>query len=276
MIASWIAAGALVLGDILVRAVRLRLLTGRPASLPVPGAAAVNALGDAASAITPARLGGEPARWMALARAGVPSGVALAALAAERLVDMSLAVLVTLALLPLLGRRGLVSVETFATRFASPGVLPWVVVVAAVTLVSGAIALRLRHRFPSAATRSLREAVRHARGLSRGTVTAAAALTGLSMAARVAILPVLLVAYGPNADPALTWAGSFVLIYAQLLLPTPAGAGGVELAFVVGVAPLLSSAQTAGLLLTWRLFTLAVPVALGLVVVALRRTRART
>ncbi len=65
--------------------------------------------------------------------------------------------------------------------------------------------------------------------------------------------------------------GSFALIYAQLILPVPAGAGGVELGFVAGVSPLLSPTQTAALLVTWRVYTLVLPAGLGLGVWAVGR-----
>jgi uncharacterized membrane protein YbhN (UPF0104 family) len=83
------------------------------------------------------------------------------------------------------------------------------------------------------------------------------------MAARVSVLPVLLWGAGALRDPVTAVVGSFALIYAQLLLPTPAGVGGVELGFVFGVAPLLPPVEVAGLLVTWRVLTVGVPAGLG-------------
>jgi uncharacterized membrane protein YbhN (UPF0104 family) len=265
MIVPLVAAGLLTLADLAVRAARLRLLVGGPTVLRTGAAIRVNAYGDAASAVTPARLGGEPARFLALTSRGVPKGVAIATLGLERLVDMGLAAMVAIGVVLLLGRRGFADLDAYLVRFAAPNVLPWLVAVAALVLVAAVLAVRFRTRFPRAVAHPLQEAVRHARDLSAPTLLGAVALTALSMAARVAILPVLLSGYGVG-DLAAATVGSFALIYAQLLLPTPAGAGGVELGFVVGVAPLLSPGEVAGLLVTWRVFTLFVPAGLGLVV----------
>jgi uncharacterized membrane protein YbhN (UPF0104 family) len=70
-------------------------------------------------------------------------------------------------------------------------------------------------------------------------------------------------AYAPVAHVGTVFVGSFALIYSQLLLPTPAGVGGVELGFVAGFAPMLSGAETASLLVTWRIYSLGIPAGLG-------------
>jgi hypothetical protein len=91
---------------------------------------------------------------------------------------------------------------------------------------------------------------------------------------------VLLMAYAPMESFTSVMVGSFALIYSQLLLPTPAGAGGVEIGFVAGFASSLSGAEVASLLVTWRLFSLVLPAGLGGVLLLrdlLRRRRsART
>jgi uncharacterized membrane protein YbhN (UPF0104 family) len=171
--------------------------------------------------------------------------------------------LVTLGSLAFLGERGFRDVAALARRIVSPDFLPWVAAVAVLIALSGVAAWRLRHRFPSVVEHSLREALRETRRLSGSTIAAAAALTALSMLARVAVLPVLLLAFAPLAHPVAAFVGSFALIYSQLLLPTPAGVGGVELGFVAGVAPLLSGADTAALLVAWRLYSLVIPAGLG-------------
>jgi len=257
------AALGLVTLDIAVRAIRLRLLLGAERAPRLLDAVAVNAWGDAASALTPGRLGGEPARFLGLKRHRVETAPALVVLAAERVVDLSLVALVTLGSLAFLGERGFRDVAALARRIVSPDFLPWVAAVAVLIALSGVAAWRLRHRFPPVVEHSLREALRETRRLSRSTIAAAAGLTALSMLARVAVLPVLLLAFAPLAHPVAAFVGSFALIYSQLLLPTPAGVGGVELGFVAGVAPLLSGADTAALLVAWRLYSLVIPAGLG-------------
>jgi uncharacterized membrane protein YbhN (UPF0104 family) len=57
--------------------------------------------------------------------------------------------------------------------------------------------------------------------------------------------------------------GSFALLYTQLILPTPSGAGAVELGFLGGAAGDLGS-RAGWLLLAWRFYTNGVGVALGI------------
>ena len=96
MISAHLGALALVVGDILIRAVRLRLLVGDAWTRGLFSAVRINAYGDAASAVTPGRLGGDPARFFALRQAGVATPPAVVALGVEHVVDLSLAILVGL------------------------------------------------------------------------------------------------------------------------------------------------------------------------------------
>jgi len=263
MTGAVLVALGLVAGDILVRALRLRVLLGAVAPRAVGSAVVVNAYGDAASAVTPARLGGEPARFFALRERKTPAAAALVVLATERVVDMGLAAVVTVIAISFLGARGFGEVAAFLDRFTSPDVLPWMAGIAVLLVAFAGIAVWYRRRIPPTARESLRDALAHARTIAGPRFVAAIGLTGLSMGARVAILPVLLWGVGALTDPLAAAVGSFALIYAQLLLPTPAGAGGVELAFVVGLAPHLATTQVATLLVTWRVLTLVIPAGLG-------------
>src|SRR5206468_2307690 len=106
-----------------------------------------------------------------------------------------------------------------------------------------------------------------ARRLGWPCVTLAATLTAVSMALRIAILPVL-VAGQPGLATGAMVLGSFTLLFGQLALPTPAGAGAVELGFVGGFAGTLSAAALATLLVAWRVYTLILPAALGALLLA--------
>ena len=89
-------------------------------------------------------------------------------------------------------------------------------------------------------------------------------MTLINLVTRVAILPVLALtlpdppAMGPLA------VGSFALLYSQLVLPTPSGAGAVELGFLGGAAGDLGSGE-GWLLLAWRFYTNGVGVILGVI-----------
>jgi hypothetical protein len=270
-LAHQLAALGLFGADVLVRAVRIRLLVPGTPNVTLWQAITINAYGDGAAAVTPARLGGDPARFLGFRRAGVETPRLLAGLAVEALIDWALLALAAVLL-------GLAWADTAAAGIArlvalATGRTARILVAAAVALalVSAALA-RWYHRrhplpFPQHAAASLAATWQQARGLGGGTVLLAATLTTLSMVARTAILPVLAAGL-PGLDPRAVILGSFALLYGQLAVPTPAGAGAVELGFVGGFAESLSPHALAALLLAWRLYTLILGAALGGVLAA--------
>ena len=90
-------------------------------------------------------------------------------------------------------------------------------------------------------------------------------LTLLGLAARVAILPVLALTlpFPPPMGPLAF--GSFALLYAQILVPTPSGAGVIDLGFVGGAVGNLGEHHRQ-LLLIWRVYTTAAVVGIGVIV----------
>jgi uncharacterized membrane protein YbhN (UPF0104 family) len=86
-------------------------------------------------------------------------------------------------------------------------------------------------------------------------------LSLVAIAARVAILPVLALSLADPPPMTLLIFGSFSLLYSQMVLPTPSGAGVVELGFVGGAAGELGS--NGSLLLAWRFYTTGLGVLLG-------------
>ncbi len=98
-------------------------------------------------------------------------------------------------------------------------------------------------------------------------LVASVPLSFINVATRVAILPVLALtlphppAMGPLA------VGSFALLYSQLVLPTPSGAGAVELGFLGGAAGDLGGAE-GWLLVAWRFYTNGIGVVLGVLLAA--------
>jgi uncharacterized membrane protein YbhN (UPF0104 family) len=252
--------------DVAIRAVRLCVLAPGT-TLTLGQAVAVNAYGEAASAITPARAGGDPARFVALLRDGVSAPRALAALATEMLIDWVLLAVAAVILLLAWGETAATGARRLAALAATPHAR--VLVVAVLVLAAASIlALRwYRRRLPRGLAASLADAWRAARDLGWSRVSGSAALTGLSMIARTAILPVLAAGL-PGLDPRAVVVGSFALLYGQLVLPTPAGAGGVELGFVGGFAGALAPAALAELLVAWRIYTLILGAGLGALLLA--------
>ena len=261
-LALHLAALALCAADVVVRAVRLRLLVPGAPDLSLWRAVTINAYGDAASAVTPARLGGDPARFLAFRRAGVETPRALAGLAVEALIDGVLLAVATVVLGLAFADTAAAGVRHLVTLATGPKARLLVALVLALAVASAAAARWYRRHIPARAVGSLTGAWQRARRLAWPRVTLAATLTTLSMTLRIALLPVL-VAGQPGLATGAVVLGSFTLLFGQLALPTPAGAGAVELGFVGGFAGTLSPTALATLLLAWRAYTLILPAGLG-------------
>jgi uncharacterized membrane protein YbhN (UPF0104 family) len=252
----------LVVVDLVVRAWRIQwIVLGLGHRISVKDAFILNAFGDAACALTPLRIGGEPARLAGMLRTRVPAAAAFVAISLE-----------VLAAWPVI----IIAAGWLAWRYApawwsSAGprlgaaaerAWPWVVLVVVVSVVAWLYAQRVA----SPLTRHLRRPVRRAlvywRRMPSWPLVASVPLSFLNLATRVAILPVLALTLAdpPALGPASL--GSFALLYSQLILPTPSGAGAVELGFLGGAAGDLGQNQ-GWLLLAWRFYTNGVGVVLG-------------
>lgn len=263
LVASYAAALALVSAEALLRAWRLQWLTPPDRRPAFWRAFAANAYGDALSVVTPARLGGDPARFLTLTRSGTDAATAVVALGAEQATDWLVWGVTGVALVAAFGKEGAHGLVAIGRRMAGIHFMPWLLLVAA-TLVAGGIAAHVyRRRHPGVLHQSLRRALASARALPPRSLAFATALSVLCTALRVAVLPVLLLPYHPHGDLGAVLLGSFGLVYGQLFLPTPAGVGGVELGFVAGFAGSLTAGQVAGLLVAWRALTTGFDAALG-------------
>ncbi|HEX4574130.1 MAG TPA: lysylphosphatidylglycerol synthase domain-containing protein [Gemmatimonadales bacterium] len=253
----------LVVADVVIRGARIRLM------LPVPlwRAMAINTCGDALAALTPARLGGEPIRFVGFQRSGASAAQILAAFATEIWVDGVL-LLASAALLAVgfasAGRDWFARLVVLARAPATWWITAAVLLAAA---VSAWAAVRYRRHWPAALLHPLRDARRLMRTMPPLVVVGVMGLTLASMAARTAVLPVL--ASGvPGTSLGGLITGSFALVYGQVILPTPAGAGAVELGFIAGFAGALRGGEVARLLVVWRFYTLALGVLAGAAVLA--------
>jgi len=263
---SPVAAHALCLGlvvlDFLLRGWRIQwIMKGLGFRLRLRDAFVANAFGDAANALTPMRLGGEPARVAGLMRSGA----------------RTTAILVGVTVEAVLSRLALVAVAAWLIwRYApawwvtaGPGLLtaastawPWLVLV----LVIGLVLWRYTQRAVSPATQRLRRPVRrvlvYLRRMPRWPLVASTILSVIPVATRIAILPVLALTLPspPPVGPVIF--GSFALLYSQMVLPTPSGAGVVELGFLGGAAGQLGEGQ-GWILLAWRFYTNGLGVLVG-------------
>lgn len=254
------AAVALVALDILVRALRARVVLGSAVRRSTLELVAVNSVGEAAAAVTPWRVGGEAARFVGLKRLGIQGPPSAVLLGVERLIDYALIGLVTL-LVSASAANMIAAAVDLGRRARSPVGLAALAVVVALAGVSVVVARR-RSAASDRARQSLRAAWLSVRALTPLTLAAAVALTGVSMLARVAILPVLV---ADRLDSPLTTllVGSFALLYGQLIIPTPAGVGGVELGFIAAFGSGLPAEQLAELLVAWRLYTTGIGTLVG-------------
>jgi len=255
---------ALVAADFVVRTWRtqcfLRAL-GRP--LPFREVFIQSALGETASSLTPLRLGGEPARAWAMRRLGVPGGAAVVCVGVEFVamtaVIAAVALVLTLTLAPHWWAAAGPELEQSALRG-----WPWLAGMAVATAAAWWLMHVLAPSTAAAVRRELRAAREHARELGRWPYVVSVPLTVINIGVRVAILPLLALLLVSPPPLGATVVGSYFLLYSQAILPTPAGAGAVELSFLGGAAGNLGHAE-ATLLVTWRIYTTLLGVLLGLV-----------
>jgi uncharacterized membrane protein YbhN (UPF0104 family) len=255
----------LVVIDLVTRALRFQwILAGLRTPVSFRDAFVMTTVGDAAAAVTPNRIGAEPARLAAAAFAGVPVTAAFVGVTFELLVTapVTTAAAGWLALI-------------YAPRWwhnASPMLAEtehrtWPVIV--VLLIAGIVGwIFIRRAMPKAShtvRRSTRRAWAYARRMPAWPLLASVPLTLLGLAARVAILPVLALTlpFPPPMGPLAF--GSFALLYAQILVPTPSGAGVIDLGFVGGAVGNLGEHHRQ-LLLIWRVYTTAAVVGIGVIV----------
>jgi uncharacterized membrane protein YbhN (UPF0104 family) len=251
---------ALLAVDLLARTVRLHvLLRGAGYRLGLPGLCASILFGDAAAAVTPMRLGGEPARWLGLLSGGVPARVAAAVLAVEMVAYLSIVALSGATAAWLLGAGWWADVGPRLGARADD-VLPGV---AAVVAASAAVWLWVRRRRAARPAASAPAPAAVAlRGALGWPLAVSVPLTLASIGARLAMLPVLAQTLPTPPPLGVLVLGSFALVYGQLFFPTPGGAGAVELLASAGTAGELGGSGGA-VFVAWRVLTTGIPVVLG-------------
>ena len=258
-----LAVVALLAVDAVARGVRFRALV----PMPLSRAIGVNCCGDAAGALTPAGLGADPVRFAAFQRSGAAGSAIVAAFATELGVNVAATVAAAVLLSGLFtGVAGELE-RVLAALLAPSSVERTLALVVLPAAVGAAVLVRLRRRLPPRLVSSIREAWPMLLRRRPPLLAAVGALTLLSLAARTAILPVL-AAGARGADARLLIVGSFLLILGQSVLPTPAGAGGVDLGFLAGFAHRLGSGAAVQLLVVWRIYTIALGVVVGGLVLA--------
>ncbi len=281
---------ALVAADLVARAWRTQLMVhgvGHP--LAFWRSFAINAFGDAAATVTPLRVAGQPARVLALVHDGVPLEATLVALSVEAAITYATAaacaVFLVVAAVPdwpaMLG-----DVVTSAGQV----VWRWGVL-AGILFAIAVVAWRSRWRWrwrwngnrngsgnadgaegktrKRSLGRRLGEMWKLVRLVPLHAQLLAIPLSVVNVMARVAILPVLAQLLTDPPAWGTLWLASFTLIYGQVVVPTPAGAGVMDAGFLAGAAA-VGNDDAGRALLFWRIYSSGAGLVLGLVLGAPR------
>jgi uncharacterized membrane protein YbhN (UPF0104 family) len=258
---------ALLAIDCVVRAWRIQLAVWTAGGrLSFGDAFRLNLYGEAASQLTPNRLGGEPARFLGLNEARLRPVTGIVAIgvevASEWPVFLILGGLLFAYYVPDWRAAALVWL-----RRHRAGELVTVEVIALVVLLTIYLLQRLVRSgtIPHRVRRQWRVALAHVRRAPWWVLGAGALLTVVSIAARALILPAL--AWGMPARPSLSQMlyGSLALLQAPLVVPLPSGGGGLEVAFLNGFAGDFGARQVSMLVL-WRFYSTILLTLLGVYV----------
>lgn len=250
--------------DCVVRAWRIQLAAWTAGGrLSFKDAFRLNLYGEAASQLTPNRLGGEPARFLGLAEAGLRPVAGIVAIGVEVACEWPVFLIAGAALVAYYVPDWRDAARTWLHRHRA-GELVIIELIALLVLLTVYLLQRLaragfvRHRV----RRQWRVAWAHVRRAPWWALGAGALLTVISVAARALILPAL--AWGTPDPPPFSqmFFGSLALIHAPLVVPLPSGGGGLEVAFLNGFAGDFGARQVTMLLL-WRFYTAVLLTVLG-------------
>ena len=251
--------------DVLVRSWRIQLAVWTAGGrLALSDSIRLNFYGEAASMLTPNRLGGEPARFVGLTQSRLRPVTALVALgvevAAEWPVFLVMAFVLAIHYVPDWKH----AAEFWLKRHIAADLVVIELIVLAIL-----VAVYLIQRFLKAGTirhrvrRQWRVALAHVRRAPWWVMAANAAMTAVSFSTRALVLPAL--AWRMHGAPpfATMFFGALALLQAPLAVPLPSGGGGVEVAFLSGFAGDFGSHQLV-MLAMWRFYTFVLFTGLGL------------
>ena len=251
-----LSALALLAIDCVVRAWRIQISAWTAGGyLGFRDALRLNFYGEAASTLTPNRLGGEPARFLGLNEAGVRPVTSLVAIGVEVAAEWPIFALAGAALLAYY----VPDWQTEATHWLRRHRARELVAIELVALlILGVIYLMqrlvrsgmIRHRV----RRQWRVAWAHVRRAPVWVLGVGALLTAISVAARVLVLPALALSFPDHPGFGVMFFGALTLLHAPLFLPLPSGGGGVEVAFLSGFAGDFG-AHAVPMLILWRFYT---------------------
>jgi len=245
--------------------------------LPFVTALRTTLAGDFGASITPARSGAEPARFLVLAEAGIPTPSALVVLFAELFLEaLSLATVVIVVAI-VFRHAGIVLGALVGVVGAYSGFVIGIAVIAVVLSrrhVNDAAPIWAR-RIGLGGRRwdviqrwfaQIRSTVDSVKGINLRWATAAYTMSVIHVAMRLCVLPALVLGAGADAPIAPLALWPLGLLYGAAVVPAPGGGGAVELAFHAALAPVIGPSLFAAALLWWRFYTFYIYIVLGAIV----------
>jgi uncharacterized membrane protein YbhN (UPF0104 family) len=223
----------------------------------------LNATGDAASALTPLRAGGEPVRFFGLVHAGLSASDAIVVMAIEGIMEWLVVAVVGAYIGWRFGREWWHSVSHTLMPHVR-GALPWAILLSVVGVLVWLVVRRFLPKLTVHLGTTVRDSLRLVWRVPLWAVAVTVPLTAVHILARVAILPVVMATADLPPAFGTVVVGSFALLFGQNFVPTPSGMGAVELGFLGGAAG-YTGADAADLLLMWRFYTTLTGIILGLV-----------
>ncbi len=251
--------------DCAARAWRIQLATWAAGGrLSFRDALRLNLYGEAASTLTPNRLGGEPARFLGMTWSGLRVVLALVALGVEVAAEWPVFGAMAVALAAYYVPDWSEAADRFLTHSLARDLLGFELIALVVLLVVWTLQRlvrpgAIRHR----ARRQWRVALAHVRRAPWWVLLVGAFLTLISLAARALILPALVWGHSDAPPFAVMFFGSLALIHAPLVVPLPSGGGGIEVAFLSGFAGDFGAGHQLTMLLLWRFYTTVLLTVLG-------------
>ncbi len=244
---------ALVVLDSLARALRIQFFAlGLGSRIRFFHAIVLNLFGDAAASVSPLRVAGQPARLLGLHHAGMSTKSAIVTIAIEALATYAVVIVTGLFLAWRYGADWLADAGPLLASVWR--ILPWVTL----ALLVGILVYRLRTRRSALASEPSSEGwaatFAAARHIPLWIWVASVPLSVMNILGRVLILPILAQTLPEAPSFGATTLGSFALLYGQIFLPTPSGAGAVDTGFLRGAAGDLGDAGKR-LLFWWRIYT---------------------
>ena len=248
------------------------------ASLRIPmrfnTALRASAGGDFGAAITPARSGAEPARYLIMSEDGMPSASIILVIFAELFLEMISLAVVALAMFlvfrgsgaMIMGMVGLVAM--YATFVLGIGALGFALARRGAAGPPPRWAQRIglnagRWRVVQRSLRQLRSGIEGMKHMRFGIASLALGASILHILLRLAILPIIVYSFGVKAPvaPLILW--PIALTYGSVVVAVPAGGGLIEVAFRETLGNAIPGWIFGASLLWWRFYTFYLYIILG-------------